>query len=111
MAYRDSRQRKDGTVTHYVRWVDPATKKQRTQKVASEEDANFLLTVLNAHANDVDAALNSARDHYKGIYTVTRMIEDHIALLTNANGYTIRRYKGRPHIRGLQLDGQRQAST
>lgn len=76
MAYRDSRQRKDGTVTHYVRWVDPATKKQRTQKVASEEDANFLLTVLNAHANDVDAALNSARDHYKGIYTVTRMIED-----------------------------------
>lgn len=79
--------------------------------MASEEDANFLLTVLNAHANDVDAALNSARDHYKGIYTVTRMIEDHIALLTNANGYTIRRYKGRPHIRGLQLDGQRQAST
>lgn len=93
VAYRDSRQRKDGTVTHYVRWVDPATKKQRTQKVASEEDAKFLVTVLNAHANDADAALSSARDHYKGIYSVTRMIEDHIALLTNANGYTIRRYK------------------
>ena len=93
VAYRDSRQRKDGTVTHFVRWVDPATKKQRTQKVASEDDANFLVTVLNAHGNDVDAALNSAKDHYKGIYTVTRMIEDHIALLTNAKGYTIRRYK------------------
>lgn len=37
--------------------------------------------------------MSSARDHYKGIYSVTRMIEDHIALLTNATGYTIRRYK------------------
>ena len=65
-----------------------------TQKMDSEENAKFLLTVLNAHGNNVEEALNSAKDFYGGVYTVSRMIEDHISLLTSANGYTIRRYKG-----------------
>ncbi|RAX45738.1 hypothetical protein DQ354_07560 [Arthrobacter sp. AQ5-06] len=73
--------------------MDPESKDQITQRVDSAQDANFLVTVLKAHANDVGAALNSARDHFKGIYTVTRMIEDHIALRTGVNGYTLRRYK------------------
>ncbi|GAA4054360.1 hypothetical protein GCM10023063_48710 [Arthrobacter methylotrophus] len=60
----------------------------------SEESAKFLLTVLLAHGSNVGAALDSATDYFKGKYTVTRMIEDHIGLLTSANGYTVRRYKG-----------------
>lgn len=80
-------------MAHYVRWVDPESKKQMTQKMDSEESANFLLTVLNAHGNDVGAALTNAKDYYGGVYSVSRMIEDHIALLTGVNGYTVRRCK------------------
>lgn len=71
-----------------------------TQKMESKEDAELLLTFLKAHGRDVGAALRSAKDHFGGVYTVTRMIEDHIDLLTSANGYTVRRYRGnlRRHI-------------
>ncbi|WP_376955474.1 tyrosine-type recombinase/integrase [Arthrobacter methylotrophus] len=94
MACIENRKRKDGTVTHYVRWIDPDTKTRMTQRMDSEESAKFLLTVLLAHGSNVGAALDSATDYFKGKYTVTRMIEDHIGLLTSANGYTVRRYKG-----------------
>jgi hypothetical protein len=74
----------------------------------SEESAKFLLTVLWAHGNNVDAALANAIDHFNGRYTVSRMIEDHIGLLRSANGYTVRRYKGnlKCHIQNTlgQLD-------
>lgn len=65
-----------------------------TQKVDSKESAELLLTVLKAHSSDVDAALRSTKDYFSGVYSVTRLIEDHIEHLTNVNGYTIRRYRG-----------------
>lgn len=65
-----------------------------TQKVESKESAELLLTVLKAHGSDVDAALNSVKDHFNGTYTVSRITEDHINLLTDANGYTVRSYRG-----------------
>lgn len=34
------------------------------------------------------SALDSAKDYFQGRYTGVRMIEDHIGLLTDANGYT-----------------------
>jgi hypothetical protein len=52
------------------------------QKMPSEDSANLLLTVLKAHANDIDSALESVKAHYRGVYTVSRMIENHISLLT-----------------------------
>ncbi|WP_411373308.1 hypothetical protein ACLH0K_09015 [Arthrobacter sp. MPF02] len=81
-------------MTYYVRWIDPESRNRMSQKVDSKENAELLRTVLNAHDNNIDAALKSTRDHFSGVYTVTRMIEDHIDLLTSANGYTLRRYKG-----------------
>ncbi|WP_142036725.1 hypothetical protein [Arthrobacter sp. SLBN-100] len=110
MAYIEARKRKDGSVTHYVRWIDPDTKATVTQKMDSEVSAKFLLTVLKAHGNNVDAALANAIDHFSGVYTVTRMIEDHIGLLTSANGYTIRRYKGNLKCHIAATLGQRDAA-
>ncbi|MET3143495.1 UNVERIFIED_ORG: integrase [Arthrobacter sp. UYEF2] len=100
MACIEKRRRGDGTVAHYVRWIDPDTKKRMTQRMDGEESAKFLLTVLQAHGSDVGKALDSATEFFKAKYTVSRMIEDHIAFLTDANGYTLRRYKGnlRCHI-------------
>ncbi|MDQ0732178.1 hypothetical protein [Arthrobacter sp. B1I2] len=60
-----------------------------SQMMDSKESAELLRTVLNAHGNNVDAALKTAKDHFSGIYTVTRMIEDHIDLSPSVNGYTI----------------------
>ncbi|WP_078108888.1 site-specific integrase [Arthrobacter sp. SRS-W-1-2016] len=99
MAYIEDRKRKDGTVTHYVRWTDPDSKQRMAQKMPSKDSAKLLLTVLKAHGNNIDSALESVRAHYRGVYTVSRMIEDHISLLTHS-GYTIRRYRGmlRCHI-------------
>lgn len=100
MACIERRKRKDGSVALYVRWIDPDTKKRMTQRVGDEESARFLLTVLTAHESRVGDALESAQNYFRGVYTVTRMIEDHIELLTDADGYTVRRYKGnlRCHI-------------
>jgi integrase len=100
MACIEKRKRKNGSVTYYVRWIDPGSRSRMTQKMESKEHAQLLLTVLNAHGCDVDSALMGTKDHFAGVYTVTRMIEDHIDLLTSASGYTIRRYKGnlRCHI-------------
>lgn len=79
-----------------------------TERMGDEESAEFLLTVLLAHGSNVGNALDSAQEYFRGRYTVTRMIEDHIALLTDADGYTVRRCKGnlRCHIAGTlgQLD-------
>jgi integrase len=102
MAYMDARRRKNGRTAYVVRWVDAETKESQYQKFDNVEDARFLLAILKAHQSDTAAALKSARDHYGGVYTVTQMIEDHIALLTAPGGYTIRRYKGylRNHING-----------
>jgi hypothetical protein len=47
----------------------------------SKENAELLLSVLRAHGNNVDAALKSAKDYLGGVYTVSRMVEDHIDLL------------------------------
>jgi site-specific recombinase XerD len=110
VAYIEARKRKDGSTTHYVRWVDPGTKATLTQKMDSEESAKFLLTVLRAHGNNVDAALANAIDHFSGVYTVSRMIEDHIGLLTSANGYTIRRYKGNLKCHIAETLGQMDAA-
>lgn len=93
MANIEARKRKNGSVTYYVRWIDPDTKQRMTQKMDCKESAEFLLTVLHAHGGDVGRALDAAQDYFTGVYTVTRMIEDHIGLLTSANGYTVRRYK------------------
>ena len=62
LAFIEKRKRKDGSVTHYVRWIDPETKTRMTQKMDSEESAKFLLTVLLAHGSNVGAALDSATD-------------------------------------------------
>ena len=51
----------------------------------SKESAELLLNVLKAHGSDVDAASRSAKDHFDGIYTVSRMIQDHVELLTDAS--------------------------
>jgi hypothetical protein len=65
-----------------VRWIDPDSRQAKAQKMPSEDSANLLLTVLKAHANDIDSALESVKAHYRGVYTVSRMIENHISLLT-----------------------------
>lgn len=93
MAYIEGRKRKNGSVTYYVRWIDPDTRQGVAQKMPSKDGAELLLSVVKAHANDIDAALESVAAHYRGIYTVSRMIEDHVSLLT-VGGYTIRRYRG-----------------
>jgi len=99
VAYIEDRERKDGSVTYYVPWIDPDTKQRMWQKMDSKDSANLLLTVLNAHANNIDSAPESVKAHYRGVYTVSRMIENHISLLM-VGGYTIRRYRGmlRCHI-------------
>lgn len=93
MANIEGRKRKNGSVTYYVRWIDPDTKQGVAQMMPSKEDAELLLSVLKAHANDIDSALESVKAHYRGIYTVSRMIENHVSLLT-VGGSTIRRYRG-----------------
>ena len=50
--------------------------------------------MIEAHDNDADAALAAALEHFRGAYTVGRMVEDHIDLLTGVGGYTLRRYRG-----------------
>ncbi|WP_051427553.1 hypothetical protein [Arthrobacter sp. H20] len=90
----EKRPRKDGSTAHLLRWVDKKTGKRRTQRFDEVKDAEFMMTVLEAHDLDTSLALSSAQKHFMGAYTVTKMVEDHIDLLTNANGYTIRRYKG-----------------
>jgi hypothetical protein len=80
VAYREDRKRKDGSVTYYVRWINPDSRQGMAQKMPSEDSANLLLTVLKAHANDIDSALESVKAHYRGVYTVSRMIEDHICV-------------------------------
>jgi hypothetical protein len=99
VAYIEGRKRKNGSVTYYVRWIDPDTKQGLAQKTPSKDDAELLLAVLKAHANDIDSALESVRAHHRGVYTVSRMIENHLSLLT-VGGYTMRRYRGmlRCHI-------------
>jgi integrase len=69
------------------------------QKTDLEDSANLLLPVLKAHGNNIDSALESVKAHYRGVYTVSRMIENHISLLV-VGGYTIRRCRGmlRCHI-------------
>jgi hypothetical protein len=86
MAYMDARRRKNGRTAYVVRWVDAETKESQYQKFDNVEDARFLLAILKAHQSDTAAALKSARDHYGGVYTVTQMIEDHIALLKPHRG-------------------------
>jgi hypothetical protein len=93
VAYIEGRKRKNGTVTYYVRWIDSDSRQGMAQKTPSEDSANLLLTVLKAHAHGIDSALESVKAHYRGVYTVSRMIENHISLLTVA-GYIIRRYRG-----------------
>jgi len=46
----EDRKRKDGTVTYYVRWIDPDSKQRMAQKMPSHDSAKLLLTVLKAHA-------------------------------------------------------------
>lgn len=96
----EKRKRKNGSVAHLVRWTDPDSKQRMSQLMQDEESAVLLLTLLRAHGEKVGDALDGAKEYFRGRYTVTQMIEDHIALLTNVNGYTIRRYKGnlRCHI-------------
>lgn len=66
----------------------------------SEENAKLLTIVLKASGNNVDAALETVKAHYRGVYSVSRMVKNHISEVT-AGGYTIRRYRGmllRSHI-------------
>jgi hypothetical protein len=81
MACIERRKRRSCSETYYVRWVDPESKSRMTQKMDSKENAKLLLSVLRAHGNNVDAALKSAKDYLGGVYTVSRMVEDHIDLL------------------------------
>ncbi|WP_026551373.1 hypothetical protein [Arthrobacter sp. H20] len=101
MANIERRSRKDGTTAHLLRWVDKKTGKRKTQRFDEAKDAEFMLTVLEAHDLDASLALSSAQKHFMGAYTVTKMVEDHIELRTNANGYTIQRHKG-PRCRSSQ---------
>jgi hypothetical protein len=55
VAYIEDRKRKDGSVTYYVRWTDPDTKRRMWQRMDSKDSANLLLTVLKAHDNDIHA--------------------------------------------------------
>lgn len=61
MACIEKRQRQNGSVTYYARWVHPASKSRMTQKMELKESAELLPTVLKAHGSDVDAALKSAQ--------------------------------------------------
>jgi hypothetical protein len=70
VAYIESRQRKDGSTTHLVRWIAPGTRERVTQRMDSVENAKFLLAVLKAHGYDVESALDNAIEHFKGVYTV-----------------------------------------
>lgn len=65
-----------------------------SEKFDNHADARFLLTVLKAHDSDTAAALQNAVTFYAEIYTVSKMVQEHIDLLTGVNGYTIRRYRG-----------------
>jgi site-specific recombinase XerC len=78
----------------YVRWRDKQTGEALSQKFDDEADARFLLTVLKAHDSDTDAAHRSAAEFYAETFTVSKMVSEHIELLTRVNGYTRQRYKG-----------------
>lgn len=93
MTYIEQRKRRDGSIAHIVRWIDPQTRHRESLKTDSEEDAKLLQAVLKASGNNIDAALESVRAHLRGVYTVPRMIENHMSLLM-VNGYTLRRYEG-----------------
>lgn len=84
MACIEERPRKKGSVTYYVRWIDLEFRTRMSLKVDLKVNAQVLCTVLNAHGNNADAALKTTQHHFSGVYTVTRMIEDHIDLLTLA---------------------------
>ncbi|MHA7274870.1 tyrosine-type recombinase/integrase [Arthrobacter sp. TMT4-20] len=94
MANIEERPRKDGSTAYLVRWVDKKTRKRKTQRFDDAKDAQLMLGVLEAHGLDTTKALESTRAHLAGAYTVSKMVEDHIDLRTNANGYTILRYRG-----------------
>jgi hypothetical protein len=79
VTYIEPRKRKDGSVTYLVRWIDPDTKQCETLRAESEEHAKLLRAVLKAHGNNIDGALESVKAHYRGVYTVSRMIENHIS--------------------------------
>ena len=63
MARIGKRKRKNGSVTYYIRCIDPDSTSRMTQKMDSKESAELLLTVLKARGSDVDAALKSTKDH------------------------------------------------
>lgn len=94
MAYLEPRTRKNGMTAFYVRWRDKQTGEALSQKFDDEADARFLLTVLKAHDSDTDAAHRSAAEFYAETFTVSKMVSEHIELLTRVNGYTRQRYKG-----------------
>ncbi|WP_246527827.1 hypothetical protein [Pseudarthrobacter albicanus] len=62
MAHLEPRKRIDGSVTYYVRWIDPDSRQRETLKIDSEESAKLLLTVLKAGGNNIAVAYASLED-------------------------------------------------
>ncbi|NKX49370.1 hypothetical protein HER39_01990, partial [Arthrobacter deserti] len=93
MAYIEPRKRKNGTTKYYVHWKEPLTGAAMHEKCDSLDDSKFLLTVLKAH-DDLEKAHAAVVNFYGEKYTVSKMVREHIAILTSAAGYTVRRYEG-----------------
>jgi hypothetical protein len=93
MAYIEPRKRKNRATAFYVRWKDAHTGAAMHHKSDSHDDAKFLLTVLKAH-DDLDKAHAAVVHDYGGKHTVSKMVPEHIPILTSADGYTASRYEG-----------------
>ncbi|WP_162252850.1 tyrosine-type recombinase/integrase [Arthrobacter sp. Soil782] len=96
----EKRHRKNGETAFILRWMDKQTRERKSHKFDNEHDARRMLLVLEAHAHDTERAVENVRKHYEAVYTVSDMVEDHIELLTDANGYTVHKYSAmqRNHI-------------
>ncbi|MBP2216699.1 hypothetical protein [Arthrobacter sp. CAN_C5] len=48
----EKRPRKEGSTAYLLRWVDEKTGKRKTQRFVEVKDAEFIMTVLEAHDLD-----------------------------------------------------------
>ena len=63
VAYIEDRERKDGSVTYYVRWIDPDTRQRMWQKMDSADSANFETTPSGQHVVKVVRAWTRDKDN------------------------------------------------
>jgi len=86
--------KKNGSLTYYVLWRDPSTRKQTSLPFSDLEKAEALRDLLNAHGQSLAAVEESlAKSAPRDVPTIDSIFEAHLERLTKPNDATISDYR------------------